>query len=326
MKIPAILFALSLTSCTTINVSANNYTNAKDEKILAEAVVLSKQVKEFEKSIGIEPTLILTKTSNESPPFSTIVIYLHRRGAIANKPKIDFTFIFSKQISDTPINRAYTFNKDFSVYWRRTEAIASNDEVTITPDFAKSSKLRQVEVNIHEDLHKNMVHLYDTEYTESLVTPIAYIAAMLFFEKAGDLENAQNTKYYMEYFRRISADLNGLSKEVHKIFENNEIYFGDAQEKVYNIIITSKYYSLHYIDKTKNIVKMGANIRDPLEALISHDLYYLKDFDRVVSLYEKIGDLKTLIEEIKNAPAETEAVKNYLDKLEQKYSKPVRDF
>ncbi len=67
----------------------------------------------------------------------------------------------------------------------------------------------------------------------------------------------------------------------------------------------------------------GQNEKMFLEAKISHDLMYYRHFDRIISLYEKVGDLKTLIAELKQAPEKDEATDHFLDELEKKYERPT---
>ncbi len=55
-----------------------------------------------------------------------------------------------------------------------------------------------------------------------------------------------------------------------------------------------------------------------IEAKLSHDLAYYRYFDRIVALYERIGDLKALIDDLRKAPREPEAVAAYLQSLERR--------
>ena len=72
------------------------------------------------------------------------------------------------------------YTKEYSVYFRCVYVYADSSAI-ITPDFAKSSLERRVEVFLHEDLHTNTEQLYGGGYSEPFVNPLAMITPLLYF-------------------------------------------------------------------------------------------------------------------------------------------------
>lgn len=284
-----------------------------DEELLREAVALSKEVKEFGKTIGIEPSDILTKSTLESKPQSWISLMLQKRGTLATNGWFDahIQLISSNLLKDARLEKMYT-EGNFSVYMRGGEELADNDSV-ITVDFARNSNLRKVEIIFHEDLH---VALELEINEEAVVSPLAFLAAQSFFQSRGDRQNYEHTLSVIKASRRISQELLLFIDEVLNIFKT--VPSTNWHDKIMEVL---EFYPA-YKREFKNYY--GGDLQDTrqiLEAKISHDFVYNKYFDRIMalSLAERAPDLKTLIEDFKKAPAENPAFETYLAELEKKY-------
>lgn len=282
------------------------------EDILREAVALSREVKEFGKTIGIEPSDILTKSTLESKPQSWIALYMQKRGTLAVDGWFDanIMLISSILLKNMRLEKLY-YDGNFSVYLRRGEELSDNHSV-ITPDFARESTSRKVEVIFHEDLHV-LLNLGNNE--EAMVTPLAYLAAQEFFLARGDLQNYENNLSNIQYLRRVSKELLSFVNEVFNIFET--VSAENQHDKIMEILESYPVYK----NKFKQYEADLQDTKQILEAKISHDLIYYKCFDRIIalSLAGRAPDLKTLIEDFKKAPAENPAFETYLAELEKKY-------
>jgi hypothetical protein len=63
-----------------------------------------------------------------------------------------------------------------------------------------------------------------------------------------------------------------------------------------------------------------------LEAKLSHDLAYYRYFDQIAALSEKVGDLGTLIADLKKLPRDTsqDGLQAYLQRLKAQYSQSAK--
>src|SRR3989338_6570676 len=289
-----------------------------DEKLLRETSELSQKVKEFGKTLGIEPSDALTKTTLEAPRQAWISVMAQKRGTIALQESIDIEFrLYFSESPRKIIQDWYLYNKNYSVYTRLGEQLADKAS-TITPDFARETLTRKVDVILHEDLHMNTKHLLGTINEEAIVTPLATLAALNYFENTGDHANYTRTKTLIQRYRAISRELNDFVKNVLDIFLHA------PKENWYEKISEIAPDYPNYITEFRNIgdsLDPESPEEDRLEAKISHDYLYYKYFDRVVSLYEKCGDLKWLIADLKKSPTDASALETYLSELEIRYQK-----
>jgi len=312
-----IIFALVLAFWHAFTAIAYAQTKTDDE-LLQETVELSKQVKEFGKTLGIEPTEALSKSSGDQKPFSLLAIHIQKRGSISLSDFERAALGFEIDSERMPIAEYYLYSTHYSIFIRQVNEFAGEKTSVITPSFAKRDLFWKVMVISHEDLHggihaDSLSGLNNT--VETLVTPLGFIAALKFFEYKNDLENIQKTKYYIEYFRALSVELNSLEKKMKELSEKvNPILFCT---EFYEKEILSEYlkYSARLAETLKPYGQCEAN-----EAAITSDLMYWKYFDQVINLYKKSGDLKTLIEDMKVAPGKQGELEKYLDDLDQKYS------
>lgn len=216
-----------------------------------------------------------------------------------------------------PITEYYLYSQHYSIFIRQVNEFASENAV-ITTSFAKLDLPRKVMTILHEDLHWS-VHtdglsgLYNT--VETLVTPLGFIAALKFFEHKNDPENAQNIKNFIQHYRTFSLELNLLERDI-----------GHLSEKTPPTLLCGKLYEMGVLDKYPTYsrsLKIALKPYDQCvaeEAAITSDLMYWKYFDQVISLYEKVDDLKMLIEDMKQAPSKQDELEKFLDELDKKYS------
>jgi len=289
-----------------------------DEKLLRETAELSQKVKEFGKTLGIEPSDALTKTTLEAPHQTWISINAQKRGTLALQESVDIEFwLYFTESPRKIIQDWYLYNKNYSVYTRLGEQLADKAS-TITPDFARETLTRKVDVILHEDLHMNTKHLLGTINREAIVTPLATLAALNYFENTGDHANYTQTKTLIQRYRIVSRELNDFVKSVLDIFSHT------PKENWYEKISKIAPDYPNYMTEFRNIsdsLDPESPEEDRLEAKISHDYLYYKYFDRVVSLYEKCGNLKLLIADLKKSPADASTLETYLSELEAKYEK-----
>lgn len=285
-----------------------------DEELLRETELLAVDIKEFGKSIGISPSRALEKIQKESQTHTLLSLGLKKQGVVTPAYDIELQFIFS----GGPIGVKWAWLTDivragYSYYVRLiTEYSGNNDAAVITLDFAKEALTRKVEVILHEDLHENIQITGAVE--ESVVTPLAYLAALKFFEHGGDAESIQEVKRLVEERRAVSKELNKLAEEATKTFEG--LPLKKARERIFDSIPSHPTYQKYFGYK-----EGSRDLLEQLEAKISHDLAYYTHFDRIIGLYEKAGDLKALIEDFKNSPRDGNELAKYLDGLEKKYER-----
>lgn len=308
--IPAILLLL-----LTIPAFAQGKT---DDELLQETVALSKEVKEFGRTIGIEPTDVLSKSAKEQKPFSLLVIHIQKRGSVNLSVFERAALGFEIDSETMPIATYYLHSLYYSIFIRQVNEFANDNRAVITASFAKMDLPMRVMIILHEDLHSS-VHVDNlsgiNNLAETLTTPLGFLAALKFFEHKNNLENIKRVQYFIEYYKKFSLELNALEKEIKELSSNVDSALLCAT--LYKKEILSKYpiYSAHLTSALKPYGQCVAE-----EAAITSDLMYWKYFDKVIALYEKSGDLKAVIEDMKSAPAKQDELEKYLDDLDKKYS------
>ena len=298
-----------------IALAATNLVSAKektDDELLRETVLLSGQVKEYGKTLGIEPTAALSKSAKEQKPVSIIILYTQKRGSLkfTNFKHLILTFHLSS--GDMSIKKYSLYHPDLSIFVRQVDEF-SGDESVITLNFAKQSAAAKVATILHEDLHGFInidVDSYLSKTQEILVTPLGFIAALKFFEYKNDPQNIIEISRQITYFRTMSKELNAL--------ENEKI----TCPEIYEIQLLDKFpvFKARFDSMRKSFSDCIAE-----EAIITHELRYWKYFDKVFALYEKSNDLKTLIEDMKKAPGKLEELEKYMETLDAKYSPVIRE-
>lgn len=315
---PLIILLLVISSCSFTNVQ-----RAREERAVEETLSLAKEVKEFEKSLEIEPSESLVRSAREKPPHSMFWLWLQRRGTIAVTAPVDVIvgLGFSAAKEQLPETTLYDV-RGYSVYFRRENQFGDAASV-ITEDFARDSVLRRVEVILHEDLHDDRNFALAWENEESIVTPVSVLAAAEFFARKGDTAKTGMIWAAIGEKRSLSKEINRLAREALDIFQTVQP-IEKAKDQIVKAISESGRYAAYrrYFERgLKDQNRVFA-----LEAKLSHDLAYYGHFDRIVSLYELKRDLRALIGELKKIPrdATREALENYLTGLQAEYESGLR--
>lgn len=291
----------------------------KDEEatLLQDTLSLVAEVKSFGKSLGIEPSEALSQSTREKPAHSMLWLWLQRFGTLAVRAPIDMRIGlgFASTRDKLPLQQLYNAG-GYSIYYRQGDQFGDQRSV-ITAEFARGSLREKAEVILHEDLHDDRNFDLPWEIEESIVTPLGALAALKFVESKGDEASAKMASAKIEEARTLSRELNTLVGEGQKLFDLEPL--ADARKKLVALFPSYPTYERWF--------KFQLDGQDPdtaLEAKVSHDLAYYRYYDRIVSLYEKGGDLKTLIQDLKKIPrqSDAESVAQFLGNLEEKYSAP----
>lgn len=291
MKKIIILILISVLLVFNSSATAEN-----NEKLLEETVLLSRKVKEFEKTLGIKPSAALSKTTLETPAKSIIWIWVQKSGTTALSRPFEALFLieFPTAKNEIPIEFMRAYYTSDSYFFRQGEVFSGDDSV-ITVEFAKMSLYQKVSSIVHEDLHSND---FPGAQLEAPVTVLADIAAVKFLEMAGDVQNAARKKTEIDQRRTISKELLNLAKEAEKLFNSVNLPPYDKRKKAMELLAFYPNYN--------KMFEAQAGGRQPynymFEAKISHDLNYYGCYDSLMRRYDEIGDFKTFFEEIKKIP------------------------
>ncbi len=126
MKILNLFLAALLCGCGAQN--AVGEINADGES-LDKALLLSKEVKKYEKSIGILPSNILTETAKKMPAKSILDIYIIEKRVIATFENMGhIQFYFPSERGRLAIEKAYTGLGHYSVYYRQNTVVADESQ------------------------------------------------------------------------------------------------------------------------------------------------------------------------------------------------------
>lgn len=302
------LLLFGLFSCSFMQVKGN-----EEQKPVRDTLLLVKEVKEFGRTLGIEPTEALGQSMPERPVHSMLWLWLQRLGTIALRTPIDIRLgmSFSAAKEELPLERLYNVS-GYSVYFRQGNQFADARSVTTT-DFAREQLLTRVTTVLHEDLHDDRNFKLPWESEESIITPVGELAALEFFKSRDDQANVGAARAQIEEERTLSRELNSLAQEAQQAFAMEPL--AEARKTMIARVRSYPTYGRWFK------FQIGGQDADvALEAKMSHDLAYYRYYDRIVSLYEKTGDLKQLIQELKEIPrdAAVATVERYLEALEQR--------
>jgi hypothetical protein len=306
-------FLSALSSCTLADMQSES-----DEKLLQNTVLLAKEVKEFGKTLGIVPTQALNQSTLEKPGHSMLWLWLQKRGTLALRQPIDIRLWLRFAATKEQIPLDYLYNiSDYSAYYRQGNQFGDSRSAA-TLDFARDSLPNKVKVVLHEDLHdaRNFDLPWDIE--ESVVTPLAMLAALEFFEHKKDRASKQALLARMEEERGLSKELNRIVTEAERRLR--ELPLAEARKQIGESIPSYPTYARWYQHQVRG--------QDPdvvLEAKISHDLAYYRHYDRIVALYQRRQDVKGLIADLKkiNRSVDADGLETFLQDLETKYNAPT---
>ena len=300
----------SLNACTLVEPPGS-----QSEQRLRETASLIEEVKAFGKTLGIEPTDALSRTSAGDRALSMLWFWLQKAGTLAVSVPMDIRMAvgFDAAKEQLPLEQVYRVD-GYSVYYRQGNEYADSRSAA-TPSFAAQGIVRRVNVILHEDLHGDANFDLRWEIEEAVVTPLGSLAAMEYFKRKDDVENLQRAQAAVNEGRQISRELHELVREAEKIFR--EISIDEAKHKILGLMSGYPAYQSMF---QRQIA--GQHPPTVLEAKLSHDLAYFKYFDAIVTLAEKPVALTTLIAELKKLPREStpDSADKFLQSLGAKYS------
>jgi hypothetical protein len=304
--IGSVFFSFLISSCTLTQMPIQDET-----ELLRQASATIQEIKAFERDLGIEPTQALARTSQQKAPSSMLWLWLQRAGTLALRAPIDIRLAlgFANIKEEVPLEQVYRVD-GYSVYYRQGNEFADASSVT-TKSFAREGAARRVTVVIHEDLHGDGNFDLPWEIEESLITPLGSIAAVEFFKRRSDAANLETAQARLDEEKQLSRELSELVAAALRIFSSEAVE--TAKEKIVSMIPSYPVYHRHFQRQTR-----GQHPETAIEAKLSHDLAYYRYFDRIVALYERTGDLKALVGDLRKAPKEAEALAAYLQSLERR--------
>ena len=271
-------------------------------------------VKAFGKTLGIEPTQALARTSQDGPALSMLWLWMQRAGTVAVRQAVDIYMAigFATDSERLKIEQVYRVN-GYSVYYRQGNEFA-DDRSLATVGFSEEPIVRRVKVILHEDLHGDNNFALPWEIEEGVVTPLGSLAALEYFRYKNDAQNLLNARTSLAQERRISRELNELVASAEDIFAHENPDAG--KKKVLSLLANYPIYAGQFERQIG-----GQHRLTVLEAKLSHDLAYFRFFDRICALAE-MAALKDLIADLRRLPSDgsPESASQYLDSLAAKYS------
>ena len=306
----ASVFLLSLSACAVAE-----RPGSQSEQRMRETAVLIEEVKAFGKTLGIEPTDALSRTSAGERALSMLWFWLQKAGTLAVGVSIDIRMAvgFDAAKEQLPLEQVYRVD-GYSVYYRQGNEYADSRSAA-TPSFAAQGIVRRVNVILHEDLHGDANFALPWDIEEAVVTPLGSLAAVEYFKRKDDVENLQRAQAAVDEGRQISRQLRELVREAEKIFRG--ISIDEAKQKVLGLLPGYPAYQSMF---QRQIA--GQHPPTVLEAKLSHDLAYFRYFDAIVTLAETPVALKGLIAELKNFPRDStpDSADKFLQSLGAKYA------
>lgn len=282
---------------------------------LKETANLIDEVKAFGKTIGIEPTPALSRTSEEGPALSMLWLWLQRAGTLALRAPLDIRLAIGFRTEKERLRIEQVYRVDgYSVYYRQGNEFADSRSVA-TIGFAAEPVVRRVMVVLHEDLHGDGNFSLPWEMEEAIVTPLGSLAALAYFRQKNDEPSWKNALAAVAEERKLSRELNALTAEAELIFATLPV--DDAKQQI--LAEMSRYPT--YRRQFERQIR-GQHPPTVLEAKLSHDLAYYRFFDRIAELSELAPDLKTLIDDLKKLPSDAtpELTEKFLQRLNSRYS------
>jgi hypothetical protein len=305
-----VLLLWTLCSCTVLE-----RTEPSASARLRETARLVEEVKEFGKTLGIEPTAALNQTVRNASPLSMLWVWMQRAGTLALHAPVDIRMAigFSTVKEQLKLEQIYRVD-GYSVYHRQGNEFADARAVA-TVSFAEEGIIRRVKVILHEDLHGDQNFDLPWDIEESIVTPLASLAAVEFFRRKGDTDNLNRAVTSVEEERKFSRELNELVSEAERLLKTAPV--DQAKKKVLALIPSYPTYARQFRRQID-----GQNPATVLEAKLSHDLAYYRYFDAIAGLSEMAPALKILIEDFKTLPSDVslDSLESHLHLLSSKYA------
>jgi hypothetical protein len=281
---------------------------------LRETAALIEDVKSFGRTLGIEPTAALSRTSPSDRALSMLWLWLQKAGTVAVHGSTDIRMAvgFTAAKEQLPLEQVYRVD-GFSVYYRQGNEYADARSAA-TPAFAAQGTVRRVTVILHEDLHGDSNFTLPWDIEEGIVTPLGSLAAVEYFKQKNDQANLERAQAAVEEGRQISRELAALVTEAEAIFSAFPV-----EEAKLKILAAVRRFPIYRAMFERQMA--GQHPPTALEAKLSHDLAYFRFFDAISVLVEKRVDLKTLLIELKTLPpdASADSAQQFLRDLNEKY-------
>jgi len=308
----ALLFLVMLSSCSTV---APDGGAAR----LRQTADLIEEVKAFGKTLGVEPTDALRRTSQGGPSLAMLWLWMQREGTLALGGPVDIRLAIGLNIDKEAPKLEQVYRVDgYSVYYRQGSEFADPRSVA-TIGFAEEALVRRAKVILHEDLHGDVNFALPWEIEEAIVTPLGSLAVIEYLRQKADEKNLQNALLSLSEERKVSRELMALIEEAQRIFASANV--DNAKQQIISRLPRYPDYQRQFERQTRD-----QHSGTVLEAKLSHDLAYYRYFDAIAALADKAPSLRTLIEDLKTLPENTGHLElaKHLRELDSKYSSAMR--
>jgi hypothetical protein len=310
----AVFLLCALASCTVLERPESD-ASAR----LRETARLVEEVKEFGKTLGIEPTAALNQTVRSASPLSMLWVWMQRAGTLALHAPVDIRMAIGFSTIKEQLKLEQIYRVDgYSVYYRQGNEFADSRSVA-TVSFAEEGIVRRVKIILHEDLHGDENFDLPWDIEESVVTPLGSLATVEFFKHKGDVDNLKRAVASIDEERKFSRELNELANQAERLLKNDSA--DQAKKKILALIPSYPTYARQFSRQTA-----GQNPSTVLEAKLSHDLAYYRYFDTIAVLSEKAPELKMLIDDFKRLPTDAtlDTLDGYVRVLNSKYESAAK--
>jgi len=303
---------MTSSSCSTVAL-----TGGTDR--LRQTADLIEDVKAFGKTIGIEPTEALRRTSQGGPSLSMLWLWMQKEGTLALRGPVEIRLAIGLNVAKEAPKIEQVYRVDgYSVYHRQGSEFADPRSVA-TAGFAEEALVRRAKVILHEDLHGDVNFELAWEIEEAIVTPLGSLAVIEFLRSKGDEKNLPNALASLAEERSVSRELLAVVGEAQKIFAAEKV--DDAKQKILDRLSQYPNYQRQFERQTRD-----QHSGTVLEAKLSHDLAYYRYFEAIAALAEKAPNLRTLIEDLKKLPKDAghAVLEQHLGELNSWYSAGLR--
>ncbi|MBI2021014.1 hypothetical protein HYS99_00685 [Candidatus Giovannonibacteria bacterium] len=295
-----ILLLLAISDCATHTTKIMTFEPTKE---VLQATELSKQVKLFEKQLGIRTGASLSQNYSEKNPESRLFIWLQKKGYL-KYPALRLQVKFNSEKEKVALKNAITWDSPYSIYFRIENEFSDKTSV-ITKSFASYNLWRQITVIIHEDLHSHFS--LPLNYEEQIITPLGDITATKFLIEKNNEKELEKLKKNIKQLRALSQELNNLVRDAEKTFDSDNL---EESRKI--LFEKLKYYNVY--SRTHAPKKI-----ESLEAKISHDLTYWSLYDFIFFLYERLGNYELLLKKLEKLPNNEYGIETEINILKEKY-------
>ena len=280
---------------------------------------LIRDVKNFGKTLGIEPTEALSQKADATAALSMLWLWMQRAGTLALRAPIDIRLAIGFNTDRERLNIEQVYRVEgYSVYYRQGNEFA-DARSAVTIGFAEEPLLRRVKVILHEDLHGDVNFALPWEIEEAIVTPLGSLAAAAYFRQKGSDNAWKSALASVAEERRVSRELLAFAAEAEKLF--SALPVDAAREKILGRLADYPVYRVRFERQVQD-----QHAPTALEAKLSHDLAYYRYFDWIAELAEKAPSLKVLIADLKNLPTDADlaTTEKFLQGLSSRYFAAVK--